>query len=86
MLTGEYAFAGTDAVLDPDEVEQSQERCGPQGAFHLPTYVSPIAVAVNLEEVDELNLSPEVLADIFSGVASWDDPRIAEHNEEDLLD
>ncbi|GAB3846281.1 phosphate ABC transporter substrate-binding protein PstS [Nesterenkonia populi] len=85
LMTGEYAFAGSDAVLNPEEMQEAQDRCGPQGAFHLPTYVSPIAVAVNLDGVDEVNLSAETLADIFAGeITHWDDPRIAEHNEEAL--
>lgn len=85
LMTGEYAFAGSDAVLNEEEMQEAQDRCGPQGAFHLPTYISPIAVAINLDGVDEVNLGPEALADIFAGeITAWDDPRIAEHNDEAL--
>lgn len=88
FLSGAVDFAGSDAVMDDDEYEQSTERCGADGAFHLPAAILPIGVAVNLEGVDTVNLDADTLADIFSGeITSWDDPAIAEHNEDaDLPD
>lgn len=51
-------------------------------------YISPIAVAYNLPGVDELNLSAENIADIFSGkVTKWNDDSIAKNNPDaDLPD
>ncbi len=82
FLGGEYDFAGSDAAMDDDEWESSKEVCGPDGAFHVPAYISPIAVAFNVEGIDDtLNLDPDTLAGIFSGeITSWDDDAIAESN------
>lgn len=83
FLGGEYDWAGSDAAMDDDEWESSKEICGEDGAFHIPSYISPIAVAYNVEGVDEaINLDPDTLGSIFAGeVTSWDDEAIAEHND-----
>lgn len=89
FLGGEYDWAGSDSAMEDEEWEQSQEICGSDGAFHIPAYISPIAVAVNIDGVDDtLNLDAETLAGIFSGeIDTWDDEAIAEHNEDvDLPD
>jgi phosphate transport system substrate-binding protein len=89
FLAGGSDFAGSDAPLKDEEYETSLESCaGDQGAINLPHYISPIAVAYNLPGVDELNLSPEVLAGIFTGaITSWDDAAIAADNPDaDLPD
>jgi len=88
FLAGGVAWAGSDSALDDEELEASAEVCGPDGAIDLPIYVSPIAVAFNLPGVDSLNLSPEVIADIFSGkIKTWDDEAIAADNPDtDLPD
>lgn len=83
FLGGEYDWAGSDSAMDDEEWEQSKEVCGPDGAFHIPAYISPIAVAFNVEGVDEtLNLDADTLAGIFAGeISTWNDEAIAEHNE-----
>lgn len=89
FLGGEYDFAGSDAAMDDDEWEQSQEVCGDEGAFHIPSYISPVAAAFNVEGVDgTLNLDADTLARIFAGdISTWDDEAIAEHNpDQDLPD
>src|SRR5699024_7610728 len=88
FLSGQVKFAGTDAALDEEELAASAEVCNGEQAFDLPVYISPIAVVFNLEGVDSLNLTPEVIAGIFSGdITNWNDPAIAEHNPDaDLPD
>lgn len=84
FINGGYMFAGSDAYLTDDEGELSEatERCAGTEPIQIPDYVSPIAVIYNLPGVDDLNLSPEVLAAIFAGdITQWDDPAIAELNE-----
>lgn len=79
-----YMFAGSDAYLTDDEGEltAATERCGGDEPIQIPDYVSPIAVIFNLPGVDDLNLTPEVLAGIFAGdITTWNDPAIAEINE-----
>ena len=45
--------------------------------IEFPVYVSPIAVIYNLEGVDDLQLSPETLAQIFAGkITKWNDAAI----------
>ncbi|MFE5294778.1 phosphate ABC transporter substrate-binding protein PstS [Isoptericola sp. NPDC056618] len=85
---GSYAFAGSDAALDEDEMKAAEAQCGEGGVIEFPGYVSPIAIAFNLEGVDSLNLKPEVIADIFSGkIKAWNDDAIAADNPDaDLPD
>lgn len=82
FLAGGSTFAGSDAFLKDDEFETSIERCaGDQGAINLPHYISPIAIPYNLDGVDSLNLSPELVAGIFANtITNWNDPAIAELN------
>lgn len=81
LIAGAVDFAGSDAYLDEEEREAVKEVCGPNGAFHLPVYISPVAIPYNLEGVDTLNLRPDVLAQIFNQeITSWDDPAIVADN------
>jgi len=82
FTAGGTLFGGTDAALAGDELAAAQDRCGgPDNLIQLPGYVSPIAVAYNLPEVEELRLSPETLARIFARqIDRWDDPAIAADN------
>ncbi|SET83212.1 phosphate ABC transporter substrate-binding protein PstS [Geodermatophilus poikilotrophus] len=81
FTSGGVDFAGSDAALDEEELTAAQERCAGGEVFELPNYISPIAVVYNLEGVDELNLSPEVVAGIFNQqIANWNDPAIAADN------
>lgn len=81
FLNSEVKFAGTDSPLDEEELAASTEVCNGEQAFNLPVYISPIAVVYNLEGVDELNLTPEVIGGIFAGdITKWNDEKIVEHN------
>ena len=81
LLAGGVQFAGSDAYLDEEETAAAAETCGPSGALHIPVYISPIAVAFQLEGIKELNLDAETLAAVFRGdITRWNDPAIATHN------
>lgn len=81
FVNGGADFAGTDAPLDADEYAASQEVCGPDGGFHVPAYISPIAVAFNLPGVTSVNMDGKTLAEVFTGeITAWDDPAIAGQN------
>lgn len=70
-------FAGSDATVDEEDV------AGFKGGefLYFPTVAAPITVAYNLSGVDELNLSPEAIAGIFSRtITTWNDPAIAADN------
>ena len=86
FIDGRADFAGSDAALDEEELTAAQERCGGGEVFELPNYISPIAVIFNLEGVDSLDLSPDVIARIFTGqITTWNDPAIAEANPDAQL-
>ncbi len=81
FLEGGISFAGSDAALDEEELAQAADRCASGEAVNLPLYISPIAVIYNLEGVDELNLSPAVIAGIFNRtITTWNAPEIAADN------
>jgi phosphate transport system substrate-binding protein len=81
LLAGGVAWAGSDSAMDDEELASSVEVCGPDGAIDLPVYVSPIAVTFNLPGVDSLNLSSEVIANIFKGeIKKWNDDAIKADN------
>ena len=87
FASGGFAFAGSDSYLDDDEGELSaaNEQCGGD-PIEIPNYVSPIAVIFNVEGVDELNLTPQVVAEIFNNkITKWNDPAIAETNPDAKL-
>ncbi|WP_067433975.1 phosphate ABC transporter substrate-binding protein PstS [Nocardioides jensenii] len=87
FISGGYKFAGTDAYLTDEEGELSDatKNCG-STPIQIPNYVSPIAVIFNVEGVDELNLAPDVLGDIFAGkIKKWNDPRIVADNKDAKL-
>ena len=90
FISSAYPFAGSDAYLTDEESELSaaKERCGGTDPIEIPSYVSPIALVYTLEGVDELNLTPEAIAGIFSGeITKWNDPAIADANPDaDLPD
>lgn len=82
FLAGQYSFAGSDAAMDEEEQEQAAAVCGPDGVFHVPSYISPVAVAFNLEGVDTVNMDAETIAKVFAGeITTWNDDAIAEQNE-----
>ena len=81
FLAGGAQFAGSDAYLSEEEIEQSTQVCGPNGAFDIPAYVSPIAIAFNLDGVESLNLDADTIAKIFKlEITSWNDESIASQN------
>lgn len=83
FLAGAVPFAGSDGLLDSDEYATAAERCtGDGGAYHLPMYISPVAVIFNLEGIDSLNLDAATIANIFDGkITTWNDEAIASQNE-----
>lgn len=86
FLTGATAWAGSDAALSTEEVEQSKSVCANgTSAFDIPVYISPIAVVFNLEGISgegkTLNMDASTLAKIFDGkITTWNDPAIQDQN------
>lgn len=68
-------FAGSDAFLSDKEMEEMAP------VVHIPTCMGAVVVAYNLDGVNELKLTGELIADIFAGeVKMWNDTHLAELN------
>ena len=68
-------FAGSDAFLSDKEMAEMDS------VIHIPTCMGAVVVAYNLDGVTNLNLSGELIADIFAGeIKMWNDPRLAALN------
>lgn len=77
---GTIDFAGSDAVMKPDEQAKADARCSGK-AVHIPITAGGVAVMYNLSGVKDLNLSAKTLAGIFQGtIKKWNDPAIAADN------
>ena len=73
-------FAGSDAFLSDKEMAEMNP------VIHIPTCMGAVVVAYNLDGVDELKLSGEVIADIFAGnIKMWNDERLAALNPDVTL-
>ncbi len=69
-------FAGSDAYLSDKELRDM-----PSEVIHIPTCMGAVVLAYNLPTVKKLNLSGDVVADIFMGnITSWNDARIVALN------
>ncbi|WP_265443497.1 phosphate ABC transporter substrate-binding protein PstS [Flexivirga meconopsidis] len=83
FIAKQVDFAGSDSALSPDKGEPAKAKaaCG-SDALNLPMVTGPIAVAFNVKGVDKLNLTPDLIAKIFSGkITKWNDPEIAAANK-----
>ena len=68
-------FAGSDAFLSDTEMAEMSP------VVHVPTCMGAVVVAYNLDGVNELNLSGEIIADIFAGeIKMWNDERLVALN------
>jgi phosphate transport system substrate-binding protein len=80
-------FAGSDSALKTVAVDgvvesdKAKERCGGNPAWNIPMVVGPIAFAYNVDGVDKLTVTAQVLSNIFNGtIKTWNDPAIAKIN------
>ncbi|MBI1352094.1 MAG: phosphate ABC transporter substrate-binding protein PstS [Actinomycetales bacterium] len=82
FTSGQTSFAGTDAAVGAADIAAASAQCenGGQG-INIPMVGGAIAVAYNLDGVDGLVLTPDVLAGIFdSTITKWNDAKIADLN------
>ena len=71
LRDGIVDFAGSDAFLT------DKEMAGMKPVIHIPTCMGAVVLAYNLPGITELNLSGDVVADIFAGkITHWNDARI----------
>jgi phosphate transport system substrate-binding protein len=82
FISGAADFAGSDAALKDEELASEFAGCAPgTTGIDLPVYISPIALAYNVEGVDDLTLDAATIAGIFKGtITTWDDDAIVALN------
>lgn len=75
LKDGIVDFAGSDAFLSDEEMKEMD------AVVHVPTCMGAVVMAYNLPGVQSLNLSGEVIADIFAGnIKKWNDVKIVALN------
>lgn len=81
FIQRKVAFGATDTPMS----EKEERRAGGDPR-HIATVGGAVVASYNLEGVDTLNLTGDVLADIFLGnITNWNDPAIAELNPDTNL-
>lgn len=82
FVSGQVSFAGSDGAVVGDDMSSATDRCNGTPAINIPMVGGAISVAYNLEGVDNLVLSPDAIAGIFSSqITKWNDPAIAATND-----
>ncbi|MGF6821851.1 phosphate transport system substrate-binding protein [Microbacterium sp. ZKA21] len=87
FIAGSSNFIGSDRAFNAEEIAAGGfGSCASDDIVEVPVYISPVAVAFNLEGVDQLNLDGETIAKIFSGgITKWNDAAIADQNPDATL-
>jgi phosphate transport system substrate-binding protein len=81
FINKQTAFAGSDSALKEKDKTDADARCAAGPAIDLPMVGGAIVAAYNLSGVDKLVLTPQLLAQIYSGkITKWNDPAIAAAN------
>ncbi|WP_072687091.1 phosphate ABC transporter substrate-binding protein PstS [Rhodococcus marinonascens] len=82
FVAGQTDFGGSDSAITGEQAELATARCVGGEAWNLPLVFGPVAMAYNLDGIDNLVLDGEVVAEIFNGtINTWNDPAIAALNE-----
>lgn len=69
-------FGATDAFMTDSELAAA-----PAPVLHLPTCLGAVVVTYSLENVSQLRLTPDVIAEIFLGeITNWNDPKLKDLN------
>lgn len=82
VIEGTVDFGATDGPMTDEQLQQAKQKQGTD-ILHIPMVMGGEAVAYNLPQVgDGLNLTPDVLADIYLGkIKKWNDKRITAVNK-----
>lgn len=84
FVAGSSNFIGSDRAFKTDEIAKGTfGACTSSDIVEVPVYISPVAVAFNLDGIDTLNLDGKTIAGIFAGqITNWNDPAIAGQNKD----
>ncbi|GAB3601350.1 phosphate ABC transporter substrate-binding protein PstS [Microbacterium tumbae] len=82
FLAGSSNFIGSDRAFNAEELAAGGfGSCASDEIVEVPVYISPVAVAFNLDGIDTLNLDGATIAAIFAGdITNWNDNAIATQN------
>lgn len=81
FVAAQTSFAGTDSAAADEDLTAADARCNAGPAINIPNVGGAIAVNYNVEGLDGLILTPDVLAGIFaSTITKWNDPAITAIN------
>lgn len=76
FINKSVAFGASDAPMSEEEMQAAGGN-----PMHIATVGGPVVAAYNIQGVDSLNLTGQVLADIFLGnITNWSDPAIVQLN------
>ena len=83
FLEGGSNFIGSDRAFNDEEIAAGGfGACVTDDIVEVPLYISPVAVAFNIEGIDTLNLDAATIAGIFAGtITNWNAPEIAALND-----
>lgn len=87
FLEGGSNFIGSDRAFNDEEIAAGGfGACTSDDIVEVPLYISPVAVAFNIEGVDTLNLDAATIAGIFAGtITNWNSDAIATLNPDVTL-
>lgn len=81
FIQKQVPIAGSDAYLVDPQRTQAGQRCSPGTAVDLPMVLTPIAVVYNVPNLEQLTLTPALIAKIFVGkITRWNDAALAAAN------
>ncbi len=81
FIAAQTSFAGTDSAVTEEDLAAANDRCSGGPAINIPLVGGAIAINYNVEGLDTLILTPDVIAGIFaSEITKWNDPAIAAIN------
>ena len=77
VTDGTVDFGATDGPMSDEQIRAAKIK-----TIHIPTVLGAVVPVYNLPGLNkDLNLSPDVIADIYLGkISKWNDPRIAKDN------
>ena len=82
FIAGQIPMAGSDSALKDEDRPKADARCSGGKAVHMPMVLTPVVSIYNISGVQDLTVTPTVLAKIFSGkITKWNDPEIAAANK-----
>lgn len=82
FISGASNFIGSDRAFNDEEIAAGGfGACASDDIVELPLYISPVAVAFNVEGIESLNMDAATIAGIFAGdITNWNDAAIADAN------